>query len=323
MKRFAILIMVLLFSVNAYAARLTVSEASPQSTNRQFLTIYDATSITADTTTGHFKTDNITGLIVAVKATSSAGTPAYTFSIQTSVDETEANFTDIIELVDPQFTEVTDENWHVYHVNGYNFHEFTRFNIALGAGDGGDDEFTVEVDLLYGNFTHLAKTQPVGTVLSDGTDDSSAPIKVGGVARDPASLPAAVQAGDRVDAMYDLYGRQVVILGSQIAGEDLTNDVLKIEHQYSYQAVATSDTQVKASAGFLHTVTISCNDAAPTAGSLIIYDNTAESGTQVFNHTFTTTPFVPFTLTFDAVMTTGIYLGFTTTADVNVSVSYR
>ena len=113
-----------------------------------------------------------------------------------------------------------------------------------------------------------------------------------------------------------------VILASLIAGEDLTNNRLLTQNKNSYSAVAVADTQVKAGAGFLHTVTISCNDAAPTAGSIIIYDNTAESGTQVFNHTFTTTPFAPFTVTLDYTMGTGIYIGFTTTADVNVSCSY-
>lgn len=107
-----------------------------------------------------------------------------------------------------------------------------------------------------------------------------------------------------------------------VAGEDLTNNRLMTRPTYSYSAVAVADVQVKASAGYLHTVTISCNDAAPTAGSIIIFDNTAESGTQVFNHTFTTTPFVPFSVVLDYTMATGIYIGFTTTADVNVSCAY-
>lgn len=105
--------------------------------------------------------------------------------------------------------------------------------------------------------------------------------------------------------------------------EDNINNKAVVEQRYSYSGVLAADAQVKASAGFLHTVTFSCNDAAPTAGTIIIYDNTAESGTQVFNHTFTTTPFVPFTITLDVVMSTGIYIGFTTTADVNVVASFR
>lgn len=113
-----------------------------------------------------------------------------------------------------------------------------------------------------------------------------------------------------------------VNLATKLAGEDLTNDVIKVESRFSY-LLATSDTQVKSGAGFLHTVTFSCNDAAPTAGSIIVYDNTAESGTQIFNHTFTTTPFVPLTIVLDVVFNTGLYIGFTTTNDVNCTVSYR
>jgi len=153
--------------------------------------------------------------------------------------------------------------------------------------------------------------------------DAGEPVKIGGKAADPTSLPNAVAAGDRVDASFSTKGEFLTYLTGLIAGEDLTNDVLKVEHQYSYSAVAVADTQVKATAGFLHAVTISCNDAAPTAGSLIIYDNTAESGAVVFNHTFTTTPFVPFTVIFDIEMATGIYVGMTTTGDVNFSCSFR
>jgi len=112
-------------------------------------------------------------------------------------------------------------------------------------------------------------------------------------------------------------------LATTIAGEDLTNDVQKIEQRFSYNAVITADAQIKAGAGFLHCITFSCNDAAPTAGSIIVYDSLTEANTQIFNHTFTTTPFVPFTVFFDVTFATGLYIGFTTTADVNVSVSYR
>ncbi len=139
----------------------------------------------------------------------------------------------------------------------------------------------------------------------------------------PTDLSAGNTNGDyeplQVDANGALWSSQATLL----AGEDLTNNVLKTEQRFSYSAVAVADTQVKSSAGFLHSVTISCNDAAPTAGSLIIYDNTAESGTVVFNHTFTTTPFPPFTVILDCIMGTGIYVGMTTTADVNFSCSYR
>lgn len=105
--------------------------------------------------------------------------------------------------------------------------------------------------------------------------------------------------------------------------EDNTVNKAVVEHRYTSSGVLATDTLVKSGAGLLHTVVISCNDAAPTAGSIIIFDNTVESGTQLFNHTFTTTPFAPFSLLFDVTFSTGLYVGFTTTADVNCTVSYR
>jgi hypothetical protein len=138
--------------------------------------------------------------------------------------------------------------------------------------------------------------------VASGVADSGGPIKIGGIAE--ATSPSGVSDGQRVNAWFDLLGRQVV------AGA------------YSKTAVLVADGQVKGSAGVLHTVVISCNDAAPTAGSLIIYDSLTETGTQVFNHTFVTSPIAPLTLVFDAIMTTGIYVGFTTTNDINVTVTY-
>jgi hypothetical protein len=92
---------------------------------------------------------------------------------------------------------------------------------------------------------------------------------------------------------------------------------------FTSSGVFAADTQVKAGAGFIHTVTFSCDDAAPTAGSIIIYDSLTETGTEIYNETFTTTPFRGYSVTLDVEVSTGIYVGFTTTADVNVVVSYR
>jgi len=108
-----------------------------------------------------------------------------------------------------------------------------------------------------------------------------------------------------------------------LAGEDLTNDRMKVEQRFSYAYCAGTDTAVKSGAGFLHTLTFTCIDAAPTAGTIIVYDNTAESGTIIYSETFTTTAFRGYTVTIDASFATGLYIGFTTTADVGVTVSYR
>lgn len=107
------------------------------------------------------------------------------------------------------------------------------------------------------------------------------------------------------------------------AGEDQTNDVQKVEERFSYSTGATIDTVVKASAGFLHSVTCG-SDTAATAGTLAIRDATsAGTGTIVFTWTFSATEIQPQTLIFDAVMATGIVLDFTTTADVTCTASYR
>jgi hypothetical protein len=94
------------------------------------------------------------------------------------------------------------------------------------------------------------------------------------------------------------------------------------EESYNY-TVKAADALIKTGAGKVHTLTFSCNDAAPTAGSVILSDAVSETGTQIFNHTFTTTPFAPCSVTLDAAFSTGLYIGFTTTADVNVTVTYR
>jgi hypothetical protein len=73
----------------------------------------------------------------------------------------------------------------------------------------------------------------------------------------------------------------------------------------------------------LHGLTFSCNDAAPTAGTIDVYDGVSASGNKIFSWTLGTTAFIPFTLFFDVAFSVGLYIAITTTADVNVSASYR
>lgn len=120
----------------------------------------------------------------------------------------------------------------------------------------------------------------------------------------------------------DLAGNQRVTMGTTLAGEDVTNDVQKVEQRFAYSLVA-SDTAVKSSAGFLHALTFAQSDAAPTAGTITVYDNSSASGTKIFEWNLTTTVFMPFTVIIDAAFSVGLYVDFTTTADVNVTVSYR
>lgn len=128
--------------------------------------------------------------------------------------------------------------------------------------------------------------------------------------------------GGTPEIQADVNGNLKQTLATTIAGEDITNDVLKTEHRYSYVNIS-ADTAVKSGAGFLHTLTFAQIDAAPTAGTIIVYDNTAESGTVIFSSTWTTAVFYPTTVTLDVSFSTGLYVGFTTTADIGVTVSYR
>ena len=88
-------------------------------------------------------------------------------------------------------------------------------------------------------------------------------------------------------------------------------------------ALVAADAKIATGEGVVHTVTFSQADAAPTAGSFILYDNTAESGTAIVSHTFTTAVFSPTTIVLDAVFNKGLYAGFTTTADVYVTITYK
>lgn len=134
--------------------------------------------------------------------------------------------------------------------------------------------------------------------------------------------PDGESLGSLNDVLNATLGALKVVEQLAPAYEDNTIGVAKVEQRF-LPAFVQADTLVKSGAGFLHTLTFACNDAAPTAGSIIVYDNTAESGTVLYNETFTTTPFRAYSVLLDVSFSTGLYVGFTTTNDVNVTVSYR
>jgi hypothetical protein len=138
----------------------------------------------------------------------------------------------------------------------------------------------------------------------------------------PAAIVHGVTDGNAQQAVrVDTEGGIVTALGEC---EDDTNNLCRVEHYYSYSADATADAQVKASAGFVHTLSCAGTDAAATAGSVALRDATAAgAGTIVKTIAFAAAFQQPFTLIIDAAFATGIYLDFTTTADVACVVSYR
>lgn len=85
-----------------------------------------------------------------------------------------------------------------------------------------------------------------------------------------------------------------------------------------------ADTLVQTGPGFLQCILISENDAAPTAGTIDILDSlTAAAGTKIFSWNVTTAVFTPLQICPQVPFTVGLYIDFTTTNDVNVSVSRR
>lgn len=114
------------------------------------------------------------------------------------------------------------------------------------------------------------------------------------------------------------WGDEVVAVDKinvRTAGEDLTNDVLKTEERFSYTYISTATTTtVKSGAGFLHTITVN----GGTAGTIIIYDNTAGSGTVIASFDSTNA-----LNTYQFNVTFGTGLTIVTSAATKITVSYR
>lgn len=133
-----------------------IMDIQPVSSNRQTHTFLDASAFLATAALNHFSTDNITGAVVWVKATSTAGTPNYTLSLESSPDEVDGNFVNVTAISRPEFAAINDETAHIYMINMANCHKFARFKITLNGGDGGDDIVTFKTCFLYGSFTNAA-----------------------------------------------------------------------------------------------------------------------------------------------------------------------
>lgn len=106
-----------------------------------------------------------------------------------------------------------------------------------------------------------------------------------------------------------------VNLNTKIAGEDIANDILKVETRYSPSNITTATTTtVKSGAGFLHSITVNTT----AAGAITIYDNTAASGTKIGTIKASV---VEQTFFFDVSFSTGLTI--VTAAASDITVSYR
>jgi len=129
-------------------------------------------------------------------------------------------------------------------------------------------------------------TEATGNVAS-GATDSGNPVKVGG--KYNATAPTLLD-GQRGDLQMDSLGNTQINSYTKIAGEDLTNDVTKVEVQTSYTNISAS-ALIKTGAGRLSAIIV---NSAAAGATIKVWDNTSAATTVLLN-----------TITFAAAATQG------------------
>lgn len=138
--------------------------------------------------------------------------------------------------------------------------------------------------------------------------------------------------GKRVDSRCDENGRTKTsaTLATTLAGEDVTNDVIKVEERYltiptgGTTAMIAADQLYKSGPGYVRGITC-FSDATATAGTIALLDNTAAgAGNTLWSFDVLAIAYnTPFTVDLQTPFSVGLYLDFTTTADVKCMVRYR
>lgn len=130
---------------------------------------------------------------------------------------------------------------------------------SSGVGYNGSNQFPVTVNGATNSVI------AVGPVASDGTEDNSAPLKMGGVARQ--ANPTAVSAGDMVSATMDDLGRQVM---RPVQVRDL------IQTAYASVTTGTETTLYQSASGvFSDLIYIMCSNQSDVATYIDIRSGTA------------------------------------------------
>ena len=139
--------------------------------------------------------------------------------------------------------------------------------------------------------------------------------------------------GKRVDSRCDENGRVKVAatLEQTAAGEDVTNDVQKVEERYltipigGTTAMIAADQLYKSGPGYVRGISCS-SDATATAGTITLRDNTAAgAGNILWEQDILAIAYTPGMIKEDlqTPFSVGLYLDFTTTADVKCMVRWR
>lgn len=129
--------------------------------------------------------------------------------------------------------------------------------------------------------------------------------------------------------LFDSAGNLVVSSGTCGGGEsfcegDDPDSYTRVRVHTTPSARITSDTQIKASAGWVSHMTCAGTDATATAGTIILYNSLTETGTILQQWDVLAVAYTnPIVFPIMAPAATGIYLGFTTTADVACTVFFQ
>lgn len=114
------------------------------------------------------------------------------------------------------------------------------------------------------------------------------------------------------------------------AGEDVLNDVQKVEERWMTMPSGGSTPKISADQLYKSGVgvvrSLSCfSDAAATAGTIAVLDSTsAGAGTKIYEFDVLAVAYTtPFTVDLGVPFSVGLYLDFTTTADMQCTLRYR
>lgn len=124
-------------------------------------------------------------------------------------------------------------------------------------------------------------------------------------------------------------GRKVEI-SNAAAGEDVANDLVKVEERYITMPSGGSTPKIaadqlyKTGSGLVKSLTC-FSDATATAGTIAVLDSvSAGAGTKIFEFDVLAVAYnTPFTVELGVPFSVGLYLDFTTTADVQCTLRYR
>lgn len=165
--------------------------------------------------------------------------------------------------------------------------------------------------------------------LKDLTCGTNGALSLGGGPGSATAAAPTLTEGGAGYFSFDLAGNTRVTLGTCFGGDshcegDDPDSYLRVRTHTTPSARVTADTQIKASSGWVSHMTCAGTDATATAGTIILYNNTAESGTILQQwdvlaadyHSIQVFPIL-------APASTGLYLGFTTTNDVACTVFYK